>query len=962
MWAVQDDRLLVTWLEADTSVEGAATARLPASALSVLTSRFLDPVVVVHKNGSVGLYAAGKQAAAPQCLARTPARPDGRRLRWARLVALKGSETGTYLLIGVAQHAARLATGHSARLVVYRIVSRRAAAARAAAASSKDDAESGGTVDVSVELSADHELPAPPSSGPSGDAVATACLHKALLRLTVVWESGAVQSLAFPVRPLWYLARPAVAWTRLLASPAKAIERAAAAAAGLPLPSVASADEASDAEAWDGSARAFAVEPGCLVLVATPRGAQPAQGKARGVLVSVWDARHGIAVAQRTSTVAGDDADASAAMPAPPEEPSAAAAQPRRVRRRRSSSVVDPTVLAAPSSAAAPASEATDPLVAATVAADGGMLCIAATHCATLARLALRAPSLASAFGQAASTARLLRGQPSAAAPAAGSAPPSLPSVIDGSALFAPAGGASSSSAASSSSSSVASSAATAALSVSAVTVALQPWSDLAEGVRPAGDPAAERAALAAVSGAATAAEARAALTSLDALSSPPGCPELVAAEVVAAAARRCVDLGLTRPDEAPRPATAAAAGAKRRSKRRRASSAVDDDAATDPAAAWRALLVDALESGRVDSDACPDLLPAALSRGKWAVVDAALRRLRGVSERSLASALRSAVRAAARQDPKLLAWVRAAWAAEGVDLTTLDEAARGRRAAAAPSADAMAATRGLEHVVSLCAARERNDVFLQRSLRPSGSSGGLGGEEAAATLACLTRLLRRFVACYPDRWRGADGTLPPSVVAVLTEEAQPEDAAAVADRAGARASAASGGAAPADAAAEAEAAVLLASGGRASGERRARRRQLDSHAERLLVATLKQKHAATPAGDAVPGAEWGSPLPGTPLPPLGRLLDWSRILVDAAFPALLVGAAGTHDDDTTAKGGAMGVLRRLQGVVADLSSGARALSGIRGHLAHTLQRLPHPEAPLPGYFEQPLAFPSLDP
>ena len=59
LWAVQEGKLLVTWAEGDATAEGGAASRLSSSALCVLTSRFLDPVVVVHRNGSVSLWGAG---------------------------------------------------------------------------------------------------------------------------------------------------------------------------------------------------------------------------------------------------------------------------------------------------------------------------------------------------------------------------------------------------------------------------------------------------------------------------------------------------------------------------------------------------------------------------------------------------------------------------------------------------------------------------------------------------------------------------------------------------------------------------------------------------------------------------------------------------------------------------------------------------------------------------------------
>ncbi|KAA0166980.1 hypothetical protein FNF27_07432 [Cafeteria roenbergensis] len=1022
LWAVQDDRLLVTWAEEDASIDAANHARLPSSALSVLSSRFLDAVVVVHKNGSVGLYTAPtSSASAPECLARTPARPDGRRLRWARLVALKGSETGTYLLIAVAQHPSSLAASadaRGARLVVYRIVSRRAAAARAEAGRSAKDgaapaAAAPGTLDVSVELSADHDLPTPPGSQP-GAAVVTACLHKALLRLTVVWESGAVQSLAFPVRPLWYLARPEVAWTRLLDAPQRAILRCTEGSDASA--TAASAAAASDAGAdWPGAARAFAVEPGCLVLVAAPKPSADAAsaaaadaGKAAGLIVSVWDARHGIAVAQRLTTVAGDDGDASAALPAEADAEAAAPSRPAasnpppaasggRVRRRRSSSVVDPSILSAPPASAPSTASAhappADPLVTATVAADGGMLCVAAPFCVTLARLALRAPSLASAFGRVAATSRLLRpSDPVARASAATSAAPvppgvgapasgaALPVVMDGASLF------SGSEAAADPSDPAVMAADAAAARLGTRPLRLVAWSNAAASMRRAGDVAAEEFALSGVEAAPDATACRAALSAVDVLASPPGCPEVVAAEIVAAAARRCAAAGLARtPDAAD--VSAAKAG-------RRAGKRARDSESRSPSAEWRSLLLDLLDTGRVDHAACPTLVRDALAAGRWRVVDAAVRHVRGLPERVLASILRAAVRAAASgaaddsdKPHAFVEWVRRSWQSQGVDIVELDEQNAAARAAAVaagrrktqlkqpPAGRALAATRGLEHVLVLCARRERNDVFLQSAL----GGGGLSGDEAAAALAGLTRLLRRFAVAFPERFAREAGTLPRAVVDLLAENAVLADTVAAGAAAGAAAAAAaltaaeadgaapasssssSSAESPAEAAARAQAAAVAASAVRVAGDRRARRRRMDPATEAALAKTIASRGGDSSAGRSDSTPAWGSPLPDTPLPPLGRLLDWVRVLLDAAFPALLVSASSAAAGTGPAVGDALGVLRRLRGVVSELSSGAQAMADLRGHLAHTLQRLPHPEAALPGYMEEVMRMPKVE-
>lgn len=306
-------------------------------------------------------------------------------------------------------------------------------------------------------------------------------------------------------------------------------------------------------------------------------------------------------------------------------------------------------------------------------------------------------------------------------------------------------------------------------------------------------------------------------------------------------------------------------------------------------------------------------------------------------------------------------------------------------------------ALRGLEHVVVCCSLCARNDVFLQRGLSPAVPSG-LSGEQASVLLATLTRLLQRFLTDFPghsptataaaaaaavpssssssssNALTGMPQLLPACVVQLLMEGApDKEDPAVATAAAAAEAKALAQGASPSEAAAAGAVRALRAGGGRVAGERRARATasKLDPTTAAALTATLahRQEQAELPMQkqlDAegrvdVTRPSWSSaPLPSTPVPDLGRLLDWARITVDATFPALLLAAApGRTNQQTPGQSvGPSAVLRRLRSTVAQLTSIAATASELRGHVAHTMQRLPFPEAPLPAFIEQRIDLP----
>jgi hypothetical protein len=911
LWAVQDERLLVVWNEADKSIDTAPKLKLSASVLTVLVSRFLDTGVVVHRNGRVSLFTAqdrpgpsGPAQTKVEQLASTTARSDGRRITWSRLVALKGAETGTYLLFALAQPptymTAAAAEPHlpaSLRplLLVYRIVSRHAASLRSGSAATGDSLP-----DASIELCAEHSLTPPPGASGAGSVMA-ACVHKALLRISVLWAGGALQALAFPLKPLWYLSAPSQSWVRELDHPQRAIEKIH----GRPPSPV-------EAHSWNGTARVFAVDPGCLVLVTSPKALTA--GLQTPMILSVWDARHGVTVGTRITTVGGDQS----------EEASLKAVTPSplpRSRKRRSSSIVDPSILTAQSSAASTAA-ASDPLVTATIAADGSVLCVAAAECVTLSRLTVQTPSLAAAFGQVGSTLAMLSDSDPMNA-RFGSV--SLPPVMNGAVLFM---------------SDAPPAMAATGRHDAALSVPLASWGHLQSSFGPAGRPEAHTTAAEAIAKATSAEECRRALKAaglLGPVAEGAECPYVIGVELTSQAVERCAAESMSPSPEK-----------KKRTKRRRRDSV--------PSSEWKELLLELLERGFATHRLAPMLLELAASTGNWDVVESGLRNLKGIPERALASTMWKAVRKST--DSSFVEWVCGRWEdARGVDILNKEtEVAKSRQvalerivkagketdadrvAASAPLSEeelrevarARASGRGLEHLLVLCSACDRNDVFLQRALSHGSDRASVDANEAVVVLVCLNRLIRRFGLEYLETKSlssdiQAKESLPPSVVALLCEDAVASDSHSL-------------------------------GGGQD-------RRSLDASTTKLLRHTLERHpHVWTTSGPESedPGvddslahhspkrshipAEWDSPLPDTPVPSLGRLLDWVRILLDAAFSTLMVGASTSDSPSKT--------LEFLRGTLSELMSSARSISELRGLLAHTMLGQSRPAAQLPDYLE----------
>lgn len=98
--------------------------------------------------------------------------------------------------------------------------------------------------------------------------------------------------------------------------------------------------------------------------------------------------------------------------------------------------------------------------------------------------------------------------------------------------------------------------------------------------------------------------------------------------------------------------------------------------------------------------------------------------------------------------------------------------------------------------------------------------------------------------------------------------------------------------------------------------------------------------------GDAEAGTGmevlWHGATPKTKVPALGQVIDWARMLIDAHFSQLVLLAKG----DAQLRDRVM----ELQTLVAEEVGLCEAVSGLRGQLAHVLNKEPLPVAPVPGY------------